>query len=181
MSKVDVTVIAAVTGLIGTISGSAIAYLTLRNSIGRDKHKVNVKLGKNLMLNVPSVDREKEQLTIQVANLGKVPFKVVNVGVNVGRRSGGIYLPKPFGTHQLPVDLERDQTCNFWTDYDRSLKSFRKYTRRNRVKIRASISDYTGRTFYSDWMKIRFKDTPLSKLVNRVSKATSRILKLVSP
>ncbi len=181
MPKIDVTIISALTGLVGTISGALISFLTLKHSWDKDNHRVSVELGRNLMINTPGIDNKDEQLTITVANLGALPFKVANVSIKVGRRTGGLYLPKPFGTHELPVTLQRDETCTFWTSYRKSEKNIKELTPRNSIKIRASVSSYTGRSFQSNWLKIRIKETGISKFSNTVSNIKHRLMKLVLP
>lgn len=179
--KLDVGVIAAITGLVGTVGGILISYLSLKHNYDKDKHKVKVELGKNLMINVPGVDSKKEQFTVLVANLGSVPFTVANLSINIGKHSGGLVLPQPFGTHKIPVILNRDQTCNFWTDYKETIKSIRKLTGRNSINVRASISDYTGRIFYTKWLKLQFEDNKYTDFKKKILTHYRNIRKIIIP
>lgn len=179
--KLDVNVIAALTGLVGAVGGILISYLTLKHTYAKDKHRVKVELGKNLMVNVPGVDSKKEQFTIMVANIGSVPFTVANVGINLGRYSGGLAIPQPLGTHQLPVILERDQTCNFWLDYGSATKSMQKLTSRKNIRVRARISDYTGRNFYSKWREEQFKETSYSRFKLSIITTFRKVRKVFIP
>ncbi len=140
-----------------------------------------VGLSNNILMNVPGVDSKKEQFTIMAANLEQVPFIVANIRISVGRRSGALFIPIPTGTHQIPATLNRDQTCNFWTDYKDALKAIKKLARRNKIKVRAQISDYACNKFYSQWKSIRFDETFWSKVITKFKMFGSHILRLVSP
>ena len=133
------------------------------------------------MINVPGINPKKEQFTIMAANIGNVPFTVAMIGINIGKRTGGLVIPDPLGTHKIPVVLERDQTCNFWTDYQDSIKSMAKIAKRNKIKIRARACDYTGSIFYSDWMTIRLKETSFSKFEIKLKSLFRKALLFVSP
>jgi hypothetical protein len=176
-----IQLIAVVSGLVGTIGGVLISYLSLKHNYDRDKQRIKVEFGKNRMINVPGVDPDKDQFTIMAANIGNIPFTVAMLSINIGRRTGGLVMPDPLGTHKVPVTLERNQTCNFWTDYQDSLKSIHKITKRNKIRIRALVRDYTGSAFYSDWMAIRFKETNFSKIEAILKNGLRKALLLVRP
>ncbi len=177
----NIQIISALTGLVGTIGGVLISYLTLRHTFNKDRHRVIVDLSNNILMNVPGVDTKKEQFTITVANLGQVPFTVANIRISIGRRSGALFIPIPTGTHRIPTVLDRDQTCSFWTDYKDALKGIEKLVKRNKIKIRAQVSDYAGNKFYSQWKPIRFKETFWSKVITKLKTYSNYLLKLVSP
>lgn len=181
MIKINIAYISVLTGLIGTIGGVLISYLSLKNSYDKDKHRVKVDFGKRLMINVPGVNPKKEQFTIMPGNLGNIPFTVANIGIDIGRHTGGLVIPIPLGTHRLPVTLKRDDTCTFWTDYKESFTQIKKIAKRSRIKVRASVVDYAGTAFYSDWMNLRFKETYFSKLNLKIIQFYRKFLKLVRP
>lgn len=177
----NVQYISALTGLVGTVAGSLISYITLKHNFDQDRHRVLVDLGSHFLINVQGIDPKKEHLTVKVANVGNITFTVANVGFNIGRRSGGLVIPVPLGTHPLPVILKRDDTCNFWIDYGEAKKGIRKQTWRNTIRIRAVISDYAGNTFKSSWIRITFKETILMKLWNKVKSGATSILRFIQP
>jgi hypothetical protein len=177
----NIQIISALTGLVGTIGGVLISYLTLRHTFNKDRHRVIVDLSSNILMNVPGIDSKREQFTITVANLGQIPFTVANIRIRVGHRSGALFIPMPTGTHQIPTTLDRDQTCNFWTDHKEALKSIENLAGRNKIKIRAQISDFAGNEFHSRWMPIRFKETFWSKLIAKLKTYNNYFLKLVRP
>ena len=124
---INIQLISVLTGLVGTIGGVLISYLTLRHNFNKDSHHIIVDLNSNILMNVPGVDPKKEQFTITVANLGQVPFTVANIRISIGHRSGALFIPIPTGTHQIPTTLDRDQTCSFWTDHKEASKSIEKW------------------------------------------------------
>lgn len=177
----EIGIITAITGLVGTIGGVMISYLTLKHAYDKDKHKIKVEFGKGHLINVPGIDASKEQFTIKVANLSSIPFTVAMVGINIGRYSGGLAIPQPLGTHPIPVTLERDQTCNFWIDYKEAAKSIKKYTGRSSIKVRANISDYTSKNFHSKWLKIQFRETKYSRAKKTIGKLFRDTRKKIIP
>lgn len=158
-----ISLISAISGLVGTLGGVMISYLTLRFSYLKDRHRIKVDFGKNLLIGVPGVDKKKEQFTVMAANTGSVPYKVTMVTIALGRHSGGLALPDPKGTHKIPVTLEADETCNFWTDAQDSISNMKTLTRRKSIRVRVIVSDYTGRSFYSKWLRVQLIETRYSK------------------
>lgn len=160
--------VTSVTGLVGAVGGASIAYLTLRKSMSDDKLTVKVTTAKSFLV---GMNDDKNKLTIGIANLGKVPFTVASIGMEIGRNSGGIFLPQPDGTHRLGTVLERDETCTFWTDYDKVLDGLREKTWRSHIKVRAYVKDYAGHYFVSDWLDMRIKETRRFKAKVKMRKA----------
>lgn len=178
---IDANLITSLTGLIGTLGGLTISYMTLRHMYNQSKHKIKVKLGKGIILSAPGVDDKKEQIIIEVANLGPVEYTVASVSIRVGRNSGGFFIPLPLGTHPLPAKLKRDDTCNFWTDYADTLKEMNKLANRNSFPIRAEIRDYAGNKFYSNWYRIKTNETKLDKFRENFIVKYKGIIKKIIP
>lgn len=179
--ELKVQLIAALTGLVGTFGGVLISCLTLRHTLTKDSHRVKVTLGMDRIIMAPGIDPKKPQAVITVANHGTIPFTVANVGIQVGRRSGGLVIPYPVGTHKTPTLLERDKTCNFWTGRDDTLESLRKMTKRSHIKVRAYISDYADHTFSSNWVDVRFRKTLLSNIGAALHKTWKATLTSIWP
>lgn len=166
--KVDPQSIAVLTGLVGTLGGVLISYISLRHSYAKDRHQVQVELDKNILIGVPGTNPRKEYFTIKVANTGHVTFTVASVKIAVGRYSGALVIPEPEGTHPIPTELERDKTCTFWTEYEAAKPKITKLTwRKNSIRVRACISDYVGRSFYSSWNRIHLRETRYTKLTRQ--------------
>lgn len=175
--NIDAAFIAALTGLIGAISG----YLSLKHNLRREKHQVYVEFGEAHLINVPGVESDKLQFTVKVANLSSVPFTVASVAYRVGRHSGVLAIPQPIGSHQIPVKLGRDDTCNFWISHKDVLKSIKKLTDRSDILIRARITDYAGNEFSSKWKRIHLRETRRSRAKARLKDLHNKFLKLLFP
>jgi len=174
-----IALVGGVTGLIGTISGAAIAYLSLKHTLDSDRHRIKVKLSQSHLINHPTVSSNQSQFVIHVANLGNVPFTVANVGIQIGHYSGGLAIPSPTGTHPLGEVLARDKTCNFWSPYDDAVETVKGMTKRSRIKVRAHVSDYAGNRFSSDWHPLQLRQTRRSKVRGKLHKWRLVVLKFL--
>lgn len=180
-----IQIIAAATGLVGTVGGVLISYLTLRHTFRKDRHTVRLQIAKSILAwPQPGTTKPKftkDQLTFSVANIGAKEFTVVSVGVKVGRRTGGLYINQPFGTVQVPYKLQPDETCNFWTDYKKITKDIKKPRLYNKIKIRGYVSDYLGNTFYSNSLTVVLKETRREKVWSWIKKQGRSLLTLLRP
>jgi hypothetical protein len=180
-----IQIIAASTGLIGTVGGVLISYLSLRHTFRKDRHTIKLKIAKSMLAwPQPGTTKPKwseEQLTFSVANTGHKEFTVVSVGVQIGRRSGALYINQPNGTVSTPYNLKPDATCNFWTEYKETIKKITKPKLYNNVTIRGYVSDYLGNTFYSNKMKIVLKETKRDSILKWIKKQLRELQTLVSP
>jgi hypothetical protein len=186
MSKVDsITLISALTGLIGTTGGLVISYLTLKHVYRKDKHLVKVEIAKAMLVtpqaNTTKAKVSEEMLTVKVVNAGAKDFKVTAIGIAIGRRSGGLYINEPFGTVKLPHNLAPDETCDFWTEYKGLLKDIKKPKLYNHVKIRAYTRDYIGNAFYSNKLTVTFNETRLTKVLAKIKKQVNNLRTLIRP
>lgn len=125
----------------------------------------------------------KDQLTFKVANIGAKEFTVVSLGIQIGRRSGGLYINQPFGTVTLPHKLKPDETCDFWTVYSKIVKDVkkRKIPLHSKIKIRGYVKDYLGNSIYSNSMSITLKETKRAKVLDWVKSKAKSLLTLVQP
>lgn len=180
-----IQIIAAATGLVGTIGGVLISYLTLRHTFRKDRHTVRLQIAKSILAWLqPGTTKpkfDKDQLTFSVANVGAKEFTVVSVGLKIGRRSGGRYINQPFGTVTVPYKLQPDETCNFWTDYKKITKGIEKPKLYSKVKIKGYVSDYLGNTFYSNSLTVVLKETRRAKAWSWVKKQSNSLLTLLRP
>lgn len=180
-----IQILTAATGLIGTLGGVLISYLSLRHTFRKDRHTIKLQIAKSLLAwPQPGTTKpkwSKEQLTFSVANVGPKEFMVVSVGIKIGRRSGGLYINQPAGTVSVPYKLEPDQSCNFWTEYDASIKGIKKPRLYNKIKIRGYVSDYLGNTFYSNKITVVLQETGWSKAVGWATKRLKAVLALLRP
>jgi hypothetical protein len=145
-------IIPQLTGLIGVavgLGGVAISYITLRHSMNKSKPQIKVEISEGFMLVRPG-ETSDDMLMIKVANYGEMNFTVANLGIQLGRHSGGLVIPMPLGTVQLPHELQSEKTCDFWTNYADLKKDIKKMTKRNRIRIRVRVRDYVGRSFTSN-------------------------------
>lgn len=184
MSEI-IQIIAAATGLVGTVGGVLISYLTLRHTFRKDRHTVRLQIAKSIMVwPQPGTTKSKltkDQLTFSVKNIGAKEFTVVSVGVKVGRRTGGLYINQPLGTVQVPYKLQPDETCNFWTDYKKIIKDIKKPKLYNKIKIKGYVSDYLGNTFESNSLTVVLKETRRDKVWNWIKKQSNSFLTLLRP
>lgn len=171
----------ALTGLVGAIGGAGIAYLSLRHTLDKDRHKVEVDLSKSLLINVPGIPDDEQQFVIQISNLGTVPFTVGGIGISIGRHSGGLAIPIPKGSHPIGTVLERDKTCNFWIKYDDVVQGAERMAGRSHIKLRAYARDYAGNTFKSKWVDLRFKATWASNARGKCLAGYKSAIKFVFP
>ena len=186
MSKIDsLALVSALTGLVGTTGGLVISYLTLKHVYRKDRHLVKVEIAKAMLVKPqPNTTKPKvseQMLTIKVINTGAKDFQVTSIGLKLGKRSGGLYINEPLGTVKLPYTLKPDETCNFWTEYDKLTKDITKPKLYNRIKIQAYTSDYIGNAFYSNKLEIIFKETKLRKFINKAKKARTATLQFFQP
>jgi len=184
MSK-PTELIPALTGLIGTLGGIIISYLSLKHTLGSDKFDVEIRISKKILATPqPGTTKAKlseEQLTFFVANKGKKDFRAALLGIRVGKRSDAFAIPMPLGTVPLPHTLKPDDTVNFWTEYDNFVKKIKKPKLYSRVKIRGEISDYLGNTFVSKPIKVEFKEPWWLKAARIVRKFCRDILRYIQP
>lgn len=178
-----VQVIAGLTGLAATIGGLWISYISFKYRADKDRPKIKIKMGKNKLINVPNTNPRIEYLTATVANVGKQNYTVTILGFALGKRSGGVVIPIPVGNVQVPHTLEEDKTCTFWTEYTGTknhLKSL-PWRKRKRMRIRAYVSDYSGRAFYSDWHKIDFEPSKFWKANDKLRSIVKDIRTFIFP
>jgi hypothetical protein len=180
-----IQIISAATGLVGTVGGVLISYLTLRHTFRKDRHAIRLQIAKSILAwpqpGTPKPKFTKDQLTFSVKNIGAKEYSVVSVGVQIGKRTGGLYINQPFGTVQVPYKLQPDETCNFWTDYKKIVKDIKKPKLYNKIKIRGYVSDYLGNTFYSNSLTVVLKETGRDKLWNWVKKQSKSLYTLIRP
>lgn len=152
--------------------------ISLKHQRDKDRPRIKVKAGKNKLIDVPGADPDKIYLTFSVANTGEQDYTVSIVGIALGKRSGGLVIPQPIGTVSVPYLLQKDATCDFWTEYDSTFEKLKnlEYRNRKRMKIRAYVNDYTGRLFYSDWISIDFEDSKFWDSVDSLKAKAKRIL-----
>jgi hypothetical protein len=174
-------IILAITGLIGTLGGILISALSLKYTHDQNKPALRVKLTASNLINVPGTNSEALYLVVTISNISHIPYTVSNFGFRVGRRTGGLAIPLPLGTQTLPTVLAHDQSCTLWTPYNESLEYIINMTPRKSIKIRASISDYSERTYLSNWINVRIKDTKYSKFKAKLIKQFKADLKVVLP
>lgn len=164
-----VAIISAATGLVGTAAGAIISYLSLRHTFKKDKFKVRIRLQESMLAwPQPGTTKPKimeDMLTYNLANVGYKDFTVVSLGIEVGKRSGGLFINDPIGTVKTPYVLKPDETCAFWGEYKSIKSKITKPKLHNKIKIRAYTSDYLGNTFKSNWITLNFKETRLQKAV----------------
>lgn len=180
-----VIIITAVTGLIGTTAGVLISYLSLRHTFRKDKYKVRIKIKESMLAwQQPGTTKpriQKNMLTYNLANIGFKDFTVVSLGIEVGRRSGGLFINDPIGTVKTPYILKSGETCAFWGEFESIKSKIDKPKLHNKIKIRAYTSDYLGNTFKSNWMTIRFKESLAFKLNSWISKTVKSFLSVLWP
>ena len=180
-----IQIIGGVTGLVGTVGGVVISYLTLRHTFRKDRHKIQVKIAKSILAwPQPGTTKpkwSKDQFTFGVANIGLKEYTVVQVGVQIGRRSGGLVINQPNGTVVLPHKLLPDQTCDFWTEYADIVKTLNKPRLYSKVKVRGYVRDYLDNSFYSNKMTIVLKETRKDKTRSWIKKQSKRLLTFFWP
>jgi len=180
-----VVIIAAITGLVGTGAGAVISYLSLRNTFKKDKFKVRIRLQQSLLAwPQPGSTKPKikeNMLTYNLANVGFKDFTVVSLGLELGKRTGALYINDPTGTVKTPYVLKPDETCAFWGEYKSIKSKIMKPKLHNKIKIRAYTSDYLGNVFKSNWITVSFKETRLMKIINQLKKTQKNILTLFFP
>lgn len=185
MSSNTVIVISALTGLIGTAGGLVISYLTLRHAYRKDRHILKFTLNEAIMVTpIPGTTKpeiSENMLTFRVANVGLKDFMVVSLGLQLGRRSGGLYINQPAGTVSLPYKLPPDGSCDFWTEYAKLIKDIKKPRFHSKLKIKAYVSDYLGNKFYSNSHTIEFQKTRFDVLVAKLIRGTQNALKVMWP
>lgn len=179
-------IILAVTGLIGTVGGLVISYLTLRRAYAKDALRIKLKLDKRILITpVPGKEKpnfSEEMLTFSVANHGKKPYTIAGLGLQIGKRSGGLWINQPFGTVTIPYELTPDNTCNFWTEFIKVEKKAKKESGWHRkIKIRAYTQDYLGNNIYSNWMVITFNETAIDKTAAHLKEKLHNILRFFRP
>jgi hypothetical protein len=177
--------IAALTGLAGTIGGVLISYLTLRHTFNRNRHTVKLNIAKSLMVTQQTQPKKAklsdDLLTFMVANVGPKEYTVTQIGLEIGRRTSGRIIPDPSGTVKVPYKLQPDETCNFWTEYEKITKGIEKPRLYGTIKVRGYVMDYIGNTFYSNRLKIVIKETLVSRLKNKLNKLFKGFLTLIQP
>lgn len=182
---VAIQLLSAATGLVGTVGGVLISYLTLRHTFLKDRHTVKVEMAKSMLVwpqpGTVKPNIQKDQLTFSVANTGAKEFTLVSVGIKIGRRTAGMYINDPLGTVKLPYKLKPDETCSFWSDYKQLVKDIKKPRLYNKIKIRGYVKDYIGNTFYSNKMTIVLKETKRDKLWGMVKDKYRSILTTLLP
>jgi|GEM_PF-3251608 len=180
-----VAIISTMTGLVGTATGATISYLSLRHTFKKDKFKVRVKLQESMLAwPQPGTTKPKIQedmLTYNLANVGYKDFTVVSLGLEIGKRSGGMFINAPIGTVQTPYVLKPDETCAFWGEYKSIKSKIEKPKLYNKIKIRAYTSDYLGNTFKSNWITVSFKETRLQKVFKRLRQLRKNVLTILLP
>ena len=180
-----IQLVTALTGLVGTVGGVLISYLTLRHTFRKDRHTIKVEIAKSLLAwPQPGTTKpkwSKDQLTFKVANVGAKDFDVVSVGVKIGRRSGGLYINQPDGTVRVPYKLPPDQTCNFWTDYSDTVKRIKKPRLYSKIKIRGYVGDYLGNNFYSNKLTVVLIETRRDMMWSWVKKQLKAGLTFIRP
>lgn len=176
-------IIPQLTGLIGVavgLGGVAISYVTLRHNMNRSKPQIRVEISEGFMLVKPG-ETSDDMLMVKVANYGEMSFTVTVLGIMLGRNSGGLVIPIPLGTVQLPHELKSEKTCDFWTDYASLKKDIKKATKRNRIKIRVYIKDYVGRSYVSNTHLYVINETKPYKAWLAVKKLYKRVIKFFIP
>lgn len=183
--EITLQIIIALTGLIGVVSGTVISYLSLRHASKNDRYRIRIKLQESMLAwpqpGSSKAKLQKGQLTFNIANIGHRSFKVVSLGLEIGKRSGGIYINDPIGTVKTPYELAPGETCAFWSDYKSIKSSITKPKLRNAVKIRAYVSDYLGNNFKSNVITVRFKESPFRKIINSTKHRANRLLSVLFP
>lgn len=177
--------ITALTGLVGATGGLIISYLTLKHAYRKDKHSVKLEISEAIMMfpqaGTTKLKPSENMLTFKAVNTGLKDFTVISVGLELGRRSGGIFINQPNGTVQLPYTLKPDETCNFWTEYEKLKKDIKRPKLHSKLKIRGYIRDYIGNSFYSNKLTVRFKETKRYKLRAWLRKGWGSLLRLFWP
>lgn len=185
---IDITtiqLISALTGLIATIGGVLISYLSLRHTFKKDRYAIKLEVAKSIMgwpqLGTNKPKWTEEQFTFRVGNIGGKDFTIAQIGVEIGRRTGGLVIPIPFGTVQLPHVLSPGQTCDFWTEYKDLKKLIPKPKLYNKIRVRGYVRDYLGNMVYSNKMTFALKTSKLDDLWAKVMKAWTSLIKLLLP
>lgn len=180
-----VQLITALTGLIGVISGSLISYLSLRHASKKDRFKVRIRIQESMLAwPQPGTTKprfQEEMLTYNIANIGYKEFTVVSLGLEIGKRSGGIFINDPIGTVKTPYVLKPGEMCAFWGEFSSLKKKITKPKLYNTIKIRAYVSDYLGNTFKSNWMMISFKETRCQKWSNAFNSKLRKLRQIFFP
>ncbi len=180
-----IVLISAVTGLVGTAAGATISYLSLRHTFKRDKFKIRIKLQQSLLAwPQPGTTKPKIQedmLTYNIANIGYKEFTVVSLGLELGKRTGGLFINDPIGTVKTPYVLKPDETCAFWGEYKSIKGKIAKPKFHNKLKIRAYTSDYLGNVFRSNWITVSFKESKLDKIKVYLKTLANNAIKLIQP
>lgn len=178
-----VGVLTAVTGLVATIGGLTLTYVSLKYQHDKDKPHIKVAMGENRLINVPDTNPDITYLTISVANIGKQDYTVTITGVALGKRSGGAVILQPLGTVQVPHLLEADKTCTFWTEYDDSIAKLKALPnrKRKRMRIRAYVSDYAQRSYYSNWHVVDFDRSQYWGFIDNIKKLLYALRTRISP
>jgi hypothetical protein len=167
-----VTIIAASTGLIGATGGIIISVLTLRHAYRKDRHILKLEISEGIMLQSDPAsnhyNQSEDRILFKVANVGVKDFTITQLGIKIGKHTGGVIINQPFGTVELPYVLKPDTTCDFWAEskgLNKSVKSMvTKHRLYNKVKITAYVRDYIGNSIKSNKLKIVLKKTRIDKL-----------------
>lgn len=185
MVDINVQIITAITGLVATAGGVLISYLTLRHTFRKDRHTIKLKMDKSLIAwpqaETTKLEWSKEQLTFGIANVGAKDFTVVSIGIEIGRRSGSMYINQPNGTVSTPYKLLPDETCSFWTEYEVIVGKIDKPKLYNKVKIRGYVRDYLGNTFYSNKLVITLRETRKDAMFTKLKKYLKDFFRLLRP
>lgn len=180
-----ITIITAVTALIGTAGGLFLSYKSLQYSLEKDRTKVNIRINKASMgLTVPSstnLEWSEDMLTMKLANVGNQDFVVTLVGVNIGRRTGHLVIPIPKGTVPIPYSLKPNETCNFWTSFENIEDLIKKKTSRSKISITVYAQDYIGNVFTSNKLEIRFRETKIYLLKQKIIRTARYIARFFFP
>ena len=125
-------------------------------------------------------DISENMLMFNIVNVGQKDFKVIQIGLQVGRRKG-VIINNPLGSVTLPYTLTPDQSCDFWTEYESIKSKIKKPFLYNKVKIKGYVKDYLGNAFYSKKMTILLKETWHYRWGQSIKKSKQTILSLLFP
>lgn len=179
MDKI-ITLIVTLSGLIGTLGGLIIAYLTLRHQLNQDKPKIRIDAQERII--VTSGESSSEPLLVaSIYNQGKVPITITSFYVKVGRRTGGLFVPKPLGSVILPFTLNPDTGCSLWVDYKEIQKNVRKSTKRKEIRIQVQIVDSADRSYFSNKHLLILHPGSWRKLKDWFSKLKKKVLSRMFP